>query len=130
MDTNVAFLDIFPGIPESVVKSVLNIPGLKGLVLKTFGVGNGPNNPWLLECIRDAVQAGLLIVNVSQCSNGMVTPMKYSAGVGFVNAGVVSGHDLTSEAAITKMMYLFGIGATPQLAGKYMEKNLHGELTE
>ena len=60
----------------------------------------------------------------------MVSPMKYSAGVGLANAGVVSGHDLTSEAAITKMMYLFGMGATAKLAGKYMEKNLHGELTE
>ena len=56
--------------------------------------------------------------------------MKYSAGVGLANAGIISGHDLTSEAAITKMMYLFGMGATAQLAGKYMEKNLHGELTE
>lgn len=130
MDTNVAYLDLFPGIQESVVKATLNIPGLKGVVLKTFGVGNGPSNPWFFDCIRDAVTKGLLIVNISQCSNGMVSPMKYSAGVGLANAGIISGHDLTSEAAITKMMYLFGMGATAQLAGKYMEKNLHGELTE
>lgn len=130
MDTDVAILDLFPGIQESVVRATLNIPGLKGLVLKTFGVGNGPSSPWFFDCIRDAVTKGLLIVNVSQCSNGMVSPMKYSAGVGLANAGIISGHDLTSEAAITKMMYLFGMGATAQLAGKYMEKNLHGELTE
>ena len=130
MDTNVAYLDIFPGIQENVVRATFNIPGLKGVVIKTFGVGNGPSSPWLFDCIRDAVANGLLIVNISQCSNGMVSPMKYSAGVGLANAGTISGHDLTSEAAITKMMYLFGMGATPQLAGKYMEKNLHGELTE
>ncbi len=130
MDTNVAYLDIFPGIQENVVRATFNIPGLKGVVIKTFGVGNGPSCPWLFDCIRDAVAKGLLIVNISQCSNGMVSPMKYSAGVGLANAGTISGHDLTSEAAITKMMYLFGMGATAQLAGKYMEKNLHGELTE
>lgn len=130
MDTNVTFLDLFPGIQESTVKATLNIPGLKGVVLKSFGVGNGPSSPWFFECIREAVANGLLIVNVSQCSNGMVSPMKYLAGVGLANAGIISGHDLTSEAAITKMMYLFGMGATAQLAGKYMEKNLHGELTE
>lgn len=130
MDTNVAYLDLFPGIPESVVRSTLNIPGLKGVILKSFGVGNGPSSPWFFQAIRDAVAQGLLIVNVSQCSNGMVTPMKYSAGVGLANAGIISGHDLTSEAAITKMMYLFGMGATQQMAAKYMEKNLHGELTE
>lgn len=130
MDTNVVYLDLFPGIQESVVKATLSIPGLKGVVLKSFGVGNGPSTPWFCDCIRDAVANGLLIVNVSQCSNGMVLPMKYSAGVGLANAGIISGHDLTSEAAITKMMYLFGMGATAQLAGKYMERNLHGELTE
>lgn len=130
MDTNVTYLDLFPGIQESVVRSILNIPGLKGVVLKTYGVGNSPSNPWLFECIREAVDKGVLIVNISQCSNGKVTPMKYSAGVGLAKAGTISGQDLTSEAAITKMMYLFGIGATSQLAGKYMGKNLHGELTE
>ena len=130
MDTNVAFLDLFPGIQESVVRATLNIPGLKGVVLKSFGVGNGPSSPWFFDCIHEAVSNGLLILNVSQCSNGRILPMKYSAGVGMANAGIISGHDLTSEAAITKMMYLFGMGATPQLAGKYMEKNLHGELTE
>lgn len=130
MDTNVTYLDLFPGIQESVVRAVLNIPGLKGVVIKTYGVGNSPSNPWLFDCIHDAVAKGLLIVNISQCSNGMVTPMKYSAGVGLAKSGTVSGHDLTSEAAITKMMYLFGMGATAQLAGKYMERNLHGELTE
>lgn len=128
MDNNVMYLDLFPGISETVVKHILSTPGLKGVVMKTFGAGNGPTAPWFLKTVRQAVDKGLVIVNVSQCDNGSVTPMRYEAGCGLYQAGVISGHDLTSEAAITKLMFLFGLGKTPEEVKIYMERPLIGEM--
>ena len=128
MDTNVAYMDLFPGINERIVKYILHTPGLKGLVLKTFGSGNGPTSPWFLDAVKDAVDRGIVIVNVSQCENGTVTPTKYGAGCGLEKAGVISGHDLTSEAAITKLMYLFGQGYDSEKVKVEMESSLSGEM--
>ena len=128
LDTNVTYMHLFPGIQESVVRHLLNTPGLKGIVLKTFGAGNGPTAAWFLDAIRDAVARGIVIVNVSQCDNGSVNPMRYEAGCGLYQAGVISGHDLTSEAAITKLMFLFGEGLSPEEVKEKMETPLIGEM--
>ena len=128
LDTNVTYMHLFPGIRESVVRHLLNTPGLKGVVLKTFGAGNGPTAAWFLDAIRDAVARGIVIVNVSQCDNGSVNPMRYEAGCGLYQAGVISGHDLTSEAAITKLMFLFGEGLSPDEVKEKMETPLIGEM--
>lgn len=128
LDTNVTYMHLFPGIRESVVRHLLNTPGLKGVVLKTFGAGNGPTAAWFLDAIRDAVARGIVIVNVSQCDNGSVNPMRYEAGCGLYQAGVISGHDLTSEAAITKLMFLFGEGLSPEEVKEKMETPLIGEM--
>lgn len=128
LDTNVMYMDLFPGIQENVVRHQLNIPGLKGIVMKTFGAGNGPTDSWFLDAVRDAVERGIVIVNVSQCDNGMVTPMRYEAGCGLYQAGVISGHDLTSEAAITKLMFLFGSGLPSEEVKVLMERPLAGEM--
>lgn len=128
MDTNVAYLDLFPGINETIVRHLLEAPGLKGLVMKTFGSGNGPTAPWFRKALKEAVDKGLVIVNVSQCENGSVLPTRYEAGFGLEQAGVISGHDLTSEAAITKLMYLFGQKLTPEEVKIAMETPLVGEM--
>ncbi len=130
MDTNVAYLDLFPGINENLVRHILTVPGLKGLVMKTFGSGNGPTDPWFLEAVKAAVDKGLVIVNVSQCENGMVLPSRYGAGFGLEKAGVISGHDLTSEAAITKLMFLFGQGMSGEEVKIAMENSISGEMNE
>lgn len=127
-DTNVMYMDLFPGITETVVRYLLSTPGLKGVVMKTFGAGNGPTDAWFLKAVKEAVDKGVVIVNVSQCANGMVNPMLYEAGCGLNQAGVISGHDLSSEAAITKLMYLFGLGLTPELVKLEMERPLAGEM--
>lgn len=128
LDTNVMYMDLFPGISENVVRHQLNTPGLKGIVMKTFGAGNGPTATWFLDQVRDAVKRGIVIVNVSQCDNGTVNPMRYEAGCGLYQAGIISGHDLTSEAAITKLMFLLGKGLTPEEVKIGMETPIAGEM--
>jgi len=130
MDTNVMYMDLYPGIQENIVKYMLTAPGIKGIVMKTFGAGNGPNTTWFLEAIKDAVSRGVVIVNITQCSNGSVHPFRYVTGYELTHAGVTPGHDLTSEAAITKLMYLFGKGMTPEEVKAHMDVSLCGELTQ
>lgn len=129
MDTDVMYMDLFPGIQEPTVRYLLSTPNVKGIVMKTFGAGNGPNDKWFLKAIREAVDKGLVIVNITQCMNGFVLPNRYLTGRELTEAGVIPGHDLTSEAAITKLMYLFGQGLSPEEVKKEMEISLCGEIT-
>lgn len=130
MDTSVLYMDLFPGISEHMVRHILATPGLKGVVMKTFGAGNGPNTGWFLDAIKESVDRGLVIVNVTQCSNGMVLPERYLTGLELTKAGVTAGHDLTSEAAITKLMYLFGLGLSAPEVRRRIEEPLCGELSQ
>lgn len=129
MDCNVIYLDLFPGITESTVRHILETPGLKGVVLKTFGAGNGPTGEWFQSLLRNAIEKNIVVVNVTQCMTGSVMPERYSTGLAMSSSGVVPGHDMTSEAAITKLMYLFGRGLSPAEVRSTMEVPLRGELT-
>ena len=113
MDTNVFILDLFPGITETTVRHLLATPHVKGIVMKSFG----------------AVNSGIVIVNITQCSNGCVHPMRYLTGWELSRAGVVCGHDMTTEAAITKLMYLFGKGLSNDEVRRYLEMSLRGEMS-
>lgn len=128
LDTNVMYLSLFPGITNNMLRHAFSTPGLKGVVLKTYGAGNAPTDPEFLQTVKDAVNKGLVIVNVSQCDNGRVDPHRYETGEALYSAGVVSGHDLTSEAAITKLMFLFGQNYSTDEVKKLMEKSLVGEM--
>ncbi len=108
LDTNVVIIKIFPGISQAVLRAMLQIDGLKGVVLETFGSGNAPTFPWFLAELKAAVARGLVIVNVSQCDGGRVTQGSYQTSTGLQKMGVLSGNDLTTEAAIAKLMFLFG----------------------
>lgn len=130
MDSNVIYLDLYPGISETTLRHILATPGLKGVVLKTYGSGNGPKAPWFQAVLKEAIKKGIVIVNVTQCMEGAVLPYRYSTGRALSKAGVVPGHDITSEAAITKLMYLFGQGLTPREVRSAMEVPLRGELTK
>ncbi len=129
MDPNVMFLDLNPGMSEEILRYQLNTPGIKGIVLKTYGAGNGPTHSWFTDAIRDAVDRGIVIINVTQCVNGGVHAKRYVSGDRLAATGVVSGHDMTSEAALTKLMYLFGLGLQPNDVRKYLECSLCGEVT-
>lgn len=129
MDTSVMYLDLFPGIKEDTVRHALATPGVKGIVLRTFGAGNGPTDKWFIEALKEAINKGIVIVNVTQCSNGYVYPWRYLTGKEMTQTGVIPGHDLTAECAITKLMYLFGTGMPQNEIQRYMEQPLCGEMT-
>ncbi|WP_462249017.1 asparaginase [Ekhidna sp.] len=108
LDSNVSILKIFPGITEHVVRTILNDSSAKGFVMETFGSGNTMNFNWFLDCLKDAVNDGKTILNVSQCIGGEVHQGRYETSKRLNEIGVLSGGDITTEAAITKMMFLFG----------------------
>ncbi|KAH0360561.1 asparaginase-domain-containing protein, partial [Aureobasidium melanogenum] len=133
LDTaHVACLRVFPGIKPQMVDLFLRTEGLKGLVLETFGAGNtpgGPDSP-MTKVLADAVKRGIVIVNVTQCLSGSVSPL-YAPATYLGRAGVVFGQDMTTEAALTKLSYLLSMpGSTPEDVAKQMHNSLRGELTE
>ena len=129
LDRNIAVLKLFPGISPQVVESILNIPGLKGVVMETFGSGNAPCYDWFLTMLKEAVSRGIVIVNVTQCSAGSVEMHRYETGHKLLEAGVISGFDSTTESAVTKLMFLFGHGLTPEEVKDHMNCSLIGEVT-
>lgn len=129
MNTNIVVLKLFPGISEQTVRSILNIPGLKGVVLETFGSGNAPVKEWFLYLLKEAVDKGIVIVNVSQCMGGSVQMSRYGTGCKLEDVGVVSGYDSTTEAVLTKLMFLFGHRYSAKVVKENMNRSLSGEIT-
>ncbi len=129
LDHHVVILKLFPGITKEVVEAQLSIPGLKGVVLETYGSGNALGDSWFIDLLHQAVRNGIVIVNVTQCIYGSVEMHRYENGQNLEKIGVVSGYDITTEAALAKLMILFGSGKTAEEVNLLMQQSLRGELT-
>lgn len=128
MDNNVAILKLFPGLNQSVLTSVLSIPGLKALVLETYGAGNAPLDDWFLGELKNAIDKGLHIINVTQCSGGGVAMGHYETSEKLGEMQLINGKDITTEAAISKAMYLLGSQVSDKVFKTIFETSLRGEM--
>jgi L-asparaginase len=130
LDSNVGILKIFPGISKQFVESVLNTKNLKGLVLETFGSGNATTQQWFIKLISKAIKNGIIIVNVTQCIAGSIHAGKYETSIALYKAGIINGYDITSEAAITKLMFLLGQNFSKSEIKTKFESSISGEITK
>ncbi len=129
LDPNVIVFSLFPGIQENIFRHVIDAPELRSIVMRTYGSGNAPQLPWLLRLVKDATYRGITVVNISQCVTGNVEMSRYDTGYQLKEAGVISGHDSTVEAAVTKLMFLQAHYNDPHLIRTFMTRSIAGEVS-
>ena len=129
LNQNVMVLSLFPGVQPPIFQHVLDTPELKGVVMRTYGSGNAPQQPWLIDILKRATQRGVTIVNISQCVAGAVAMERYDTGFQLKETGIISGGDSTVEAAVTKLMVLYGQHTDIATIRAKLCQSLAGEIT-
>jgi L-asparaginase len=130
LDPNVAVLKIFPGITLPAVEAVLQTKGVKAVIMETFGSGNATTASWFIESLARAIRKGILILDVTQCDGGAVELGRYETSAQLKEIGVISGHDMTFESAVTKLMFLLGQNLSMKDLKRLIETPLRGEITK
>ncbi len=128
-DRNVAILKLFPGITSQTVSAILNIDGLRAVILESFGAGNAPRKKWFFDELMKASDKGIIVVNRTQCSTGSVEMGRYETSLNLMNSGVISGFDITTEALVAKLMYLLGKYDNNETVKINLTKSICGEMT-
>ena len=129
LESNIALIKLFPGISESLLQSIVSTPNLKGIVLETYGAGNCTTEDWFVSVLKKTISKAIPIINVTQCSGGSVIMGQYETSEQLKKIGVVSGNDITTEAAISKLMYLLGQNIPAKAFKTIYEKSLRGEMS-
>lgn len=129
LNDNVVIIKIYPGIKEDYFRAMLSMKDLEGVVLETFGSGNAPTEDWFIMALEEAIKKGIIIYNVTQCKAGGVVMGHYETSAHLVEIGVVSGHDITTESAIAKLMFLLGNYDDKEEILSMLTSPLRGELT-
>lgn len=130
LDNNVIIFSLFPGIREDLVRHIIATPNLRSIVMRTFGSGNAPQRPWVMQALKEATRNGKVVINISQCMQGTVEMGRYDTGYQLKEAGVVSGYDSTVESAVTKLMFLQSHYQDPEQIRELMRQSIRGEITD
>lgn len=130
LNNNLIILKLFPGISRHMVESVFQLQGLRAVIMETFGAGNAPDQEWFISCVKEALGKGILIMNVTQCNTGSVEMGLYDTSRLLAEAGVIGGRDITTEAAVTKLMYLTAVSDDNDWISKHLALSLRGEMTD
>lgn len=128
-DNNVAILKLFPGIGENYVDAVLNTKNVRGVIMETFGAGNGPTYPWFIGKIKRFIDDGGIMLNITQCNGGVVEMGQYETSREMIDIGVIGGKDLIFEAAVTKLMFLLGNYDSREEISKRLTEPIAGEIS-
>lgn len=129
LNTNVSILKLYPGISKQNVEAIFKIKDLQALIIETYGSGNALTDEWFINLLNEAIKNGIIVLNVTQCQVGKVEMGKYETSIPLIKAGVINGKDITTEAAITKLMYLLGNCKTHEEVREMLAKSIVGELT-
>ena len=126
----IALVKLFPGLDEEILRAALSAPGLRAVVLETYGAGNAPTSGWFIRLLRETIARGVIVLNITQCGGGRVSMELYETGLRLQETGVLCGCDMTSEAAVTKLMYVLGLELPREETERLLRRPLRGEFTD